>query len=58
MDPTVGSICEAPMKRGNFPRHIDTHYPTRYHCHYCPIASGTSFSRKDSWRKHVMDKHV
>ena len=56
IDSTKGSACEASIKRGNFPRHVDTHYPVRHHCHYCP--AGTSFSRKDSLKKHVKNKHA
>ena len=56
LDPKTGSACTASIKRGNFPRHADTHYPFRYHCEQCPIA--TSFSRQDSWKKHMKSKHV
>ncbi|KAI9573226.1 hypothetical protein HD554DRAFT_2059935 [Boletus coccyginus] len=35
-DPKTGSACNMPIKRGNYARHADTHYPLRYHCPYCP----------------------
>lgn len=55
LDPKTGSACQKPRKRGNFPRHVDTHYPVRYYCQHCP--TGKSFSRKDSWKKHIRNKH-
>jgi len=56
LDSKTGLACNMPIKRGSFPRHADTHYPLRYHCQYCP--PGKSFSRQDSWGKHVRDKHA
>ena len=56
IDSTMGSVCGAQVKRGNFPRHFDTHYPIRFHCLHCPAS--TSFSRKDTLSKHVRDKHT
>lgn len=56
LDPKTGSVCNMPVKRGNFPRHVDIHYPLRYHCAYCP--TGKSFSRQDSWKKHMRNKHA
>ena len=55
-DSTMGSVCGAPVKRGNFPRHLDIHYPVRFLCPHCP--AGTSFSRKDTCSKHIRDKHT
>ncbi|KAI9573220.1 hypothetical protein HD554DRAFT_2059872 [Boletus coccyginus] len=43
LDPKTGSACNTPIKRGNYARHVDTHYPLRYHCQDCP--PGKSFSR-------------
>ena len=56
VDSTTSSVCGAPVKRGNFPRHLDTHYLVRFHCPHCP--TGTSFSRQDTLNKHVEDKHT
>ena len=56
LNPKIGSACTTSIKRGNFPRHVDTHYPFRYHCEQCPTA--TSFSRQDSWKKHMRSKHA
>ena len=56
IDYTTGSVCGAPVKRGNFPRHFDIHYPVRFPCLHCP--AGTSFSRKDTLSKHVRDNHT
>lgn len=56
LDSKTGSACRTPIKRGNFARHVDTHYPLRYHCQYCP--AGKSFSRRDSWSKHIRSKHA
>ncbi|KAF8420748.1 hypothetical protein L210DRAFT_813217, partial [Boletus edulis BED1] len=55
LDSKTGSACTTSPKRGNVPRHVDTHYPLRYHCQDCP--PGTSFSRQDSWKKHMKNKH-
>jgi hypothetical protein len=56
LDPMTGSVCNKPVKRRNIARHVDTHYPVRYPCQYCP--AGTSFSRQDSLNKHIRDKHT
>ncbi|KAG9312296.1 hypothetical protein JVU11DRAFT_7606 [Chiua virens] len=55
LDSKTGSTCDKAVKRGNLPRHVDTLYPLRYHCHYC--LAEKSFSRQDSWRKHIRNKH-
>ena len=54
-DSKTGSVCNTPIKRGNFPRHADRHYHVRLHCQHCP--SGKSFSRQDSWKRHMESKH-
>lgn len=56
LDSKMGLTCKATIKRANFPRHLDTHYPLRYQCNICPV--GTSFSRQDTWKKHVRIKHA
>lgn len=56
LDSKMGSTCKTPIMRGNFPRHVDTHYRIRYQCQYCP--AGKSFSRQDSWKKHIRTKHA
>ncbi|KAH0829001.1 hypothetical protein J3R83DRAFT_2450 [Lanmaoa asiatica] len=56
LDFKTGSACRKSIKRGNFPRHTDTHYPLRYQCRYCP--AGKSFSREDSWKKHIRTMHA
>ena len=56
LDSKMGSACNMPRKRGSFPRHVDIHYPLRYHCQYCP--AGKSFSRRDTWRKHIRRMHA
>lgn len=56
LDPETGSACKTLIKRGNFPRHVDTHYHIRYQCQYCP--AGKSFSRQDSWKKHISTMHA
>lgn len=43
-DSRTHSACNMSIKRGNYPRHVDTHYPVRYRCQYCD----GSFSRQDS----------
>ena len=54
-DHDTTSVCDTPIKRGNFPRHADTHYHVRYDCQHCP--AGTSFARQDIWKKHMKNKH-
>ncbi|KAF8557837.1 hypothetical protein OG21DRAFT_131256 [Imleria badia] len=55
LNSSLGSACNTPIKRENFPRHVDTHYSVRYYCQYC--LDGKSFSRQDSWKKHIRSKH-
>ena len=55
LDSKMGSACNTPRKRGSFPRHVDTHYRLRFHCQYCP---DKSFSRQDSWMKHIRSMHA
>ena len=55
LDSKIASACNTLIQRGSFPRHVDTHYPVRYQCQHC--TAGKSFSRQDSWRKHIRTVH-